>query len=168
MALEDIVKKAVKIDGVLGTAVYEMLCSLESTEERCEVDFPKDIHKFLYKALEKMKALVDEDRKAEILKLPLYQREFFNAIEEAGLEPLPSFLSNGDWVDESWHNNEMPSWWNEKLGVVLWVNFKDKKFRGDADEPSYMLTKEDRATREDLNMCLKLELMDLEALVKNW
>jgi len=168
MALEDIVKKASKLPGAEGTAIYEMLCCLESTEDRCEVTFPKDCNQFLLKALGKMMDLVKEDMHEEIMKLPLYKREFYNAIENFGLAELPKFLENGDWEDESWHNNEMPCWWNKKLGLVLWVNFKDKAGRGSAEEQSYMLTKESREDREDLGMHYTGELLGLEEILKNW
>jgi hypothetical protein len=45
----------------------------------------------------------------------LYKKEFGGAIDRKHkLAKLPEFLKSDDWEDVSWHNNECPSFRNEK------------------------------------------------------
>ena len=56
-----------------------------------------------------------------------YLQEFGGFIkdEKLKLNRFPKFINSDDWEDISWHNNECPSFRNEKLGLDVWVNFKD-------------------------------------------
>jgi hypothetical protein len=66
-----------------------------------------------------------------------YLKEFAGALggaEQTGdngrkwkLAKLPKFLESSDWEDVSWHNNECPSFRNEKLGIDLWINFLNRE-----------------------------------------
>lgn len=137
--------EAHKVKGTIGVALDDVFCALEYLEERHGALITTNMGLFYEEVFKKALEIVENAKKETFNKLPLYKREFFHTIEKHGLEELPDFLRNGDWKDQSWHNDEMPSWFNKKLGVTLWVNFKNKV---NSFSYAYALEQDDKETRE--------------------
>lgn len=77
------------------------------------------------------------------------RRDNWKKMDPEGYDPeLHAFLESHGYVDNSWHNNGAPSFYNPRNNRMLWINYADKANREvGADEPRFVL---DEYTDSDL------------------
>jgi hypothetical protein len=81
---------------------------------------------------------------------------------------VPEILLQLPWTDHSWHNNVCPSFHNEQLMVVVWVDFDDVKDREWDAEKKFTVQELIPRENDEPGIGALLFATDLGSSLKHW